>query len=307
MAEQEARWRINCAEESPTQTGQSHQQGSTGQVHGIPGATTSGGGITNTERLEGESLKGIAYERVRSSQGKGAHACLRAVPTDKARETGPKEFTYALRRALGIEEFLASGCPRCHRGREQEGITTLHARTCHRDGAQVNMHEPLKFASSKALNGMGVRHDLESGAPFTGERNLSMDIVIRPGTLSNASSSEYRNKGILLDVTHADLQAQVHLRNGSATSDGTAAQASEARKRQHYARPGHVSFDERSFKHTTLAVESFGRLGEEGYEFINELATHAAGGRNGGSIALKRGFQRATSSGRISGYPGSHI
>ena len=88
-------------------------------------------------------------------------------------------------------------------------------------------------------------------------------------------------------MTHADPQAQVHLRNGSATSDGTAAQASEARKRQHYARPGQVSFDERSFKLTTLAVESFGRLGEEGYEFVDELATHAAGGRDGRSMAQK--------------------
>ena len=114
-----------------------------------------------------------------------------------------------------------------------------------------------------------------------------MDIVVRPGSLTNASSQEYRHKGILLDVTHADPQAQVHLRNGSATGDGTATQTSEARKRQHYARPGHVSFDERSFKLTTLAVESFGRLGEEGYEFIDELAAHAAGGRDGGSMALK--------------------
>ncbi|CAB1110064.1 unnamed protein product [Ectocarpus sp. CCAP 1310/34] len=136
-----------------------------------------------------------------------------------------------------------------------------------------------------------VKHDVESGAPFTGERNLSMDIVIRPGALTNASSPGYHNKGILLDVTHADPQAQVHLRNGSATSDGIAAQASEARKRQHYARPGHVSFDERRFKLTTLAVESFGRLGEEGYEFIDELATHAVGGRDGGTMALKGVFK----------------
>lgn len=149
------------------------------------------------------------------------------------------------------------------------------------------MHEPLKYAMSRALNGIAVKHDVESGAPFTAERNLSMDIVIRPGALRNASSAVYRHKGILLDVTHADPQAQVHLRNGSATSDGTAAQASEARKRQHYARPGHVSFDERSFKLTTLAVESFGRLGEEGYKFIDEVATHVATGREGGSIAHK--------------------
>ena len=57
------------------------------------------------------------------------------------------------------------------------------------------------------------------------------------------------------------------------------------------ARPGHVSFDERSLKLTTLAVESFGRLGEEGYEFIDELAAHAAGGRDGGSMALKGVFK----------------
>lgn len=118
-----------------------------------------------------------------------------------------------------------------------------------------------------------------------------MDIVIRPGALTNASSPEHRNKGILLDVTRADRQAQVHLRDGSATSDGTAAQASEARSRQRYARPGHVSFHERSFKLTTLAVENFGRLGEEGYEFIDELATHTAGGRDGGSLALEQVFK----------------
>ena len=52
-----------------------------------------------------------------------------------------------------------------------------------------------------------------------------------------------------------------------------------------------MSFDERSFKLTTLAVESFGRLGGEGYEFIDELATHAAGGRDGGSMAQKGVFK----------------
>ena len=38
-------------------------------------------------------------------------------------------------------------------------------------------------------------------------------------------------------------------------------------------------------------MESFGRLGEEGYEFIDELATHAAGGRDGGSMAQKGVFK----------------
>ena len=34
-------------------------------------------------------------------------------------------------------------------------------------------------------------------------------------------------------------------------------------------------------------MESFGRLGEEGYEFIDEIATHAAGGRHGGTMTQK--------------------
>ena len=62
---------------------------------------------------------------------------------------------------------------------------------------------------------------------------------------------------------------------------------SEARKCPHYARLGHVSFDERSHKLATLAVESFGRLGVEGSNFIDQLAASVVGGRDGGSMARK--------------------
>ena len=62
---------------------------------------------------------------------------------------------------------------------------------------------------------------------------------------------------------------------------------SEARKRQHYVRPGHVSFDERSHKLTTFTVESFGRLGVEGSYFIDQQAASVVGGRDGGSMARK--------------------
>ena len=57
--------------------------------------------------------------------------------------------------------------------------------------------------------------------------------------------------------------------------------------RQHYARPGHVSFDERSDKLTPFAVESFGRLGVEGSYFIEQLAASVVGGRDGGPMATK--------------------
>ena len=46
-----------------------------------------------------------------------------------------------------------------------------------------------------------------------------------------------------------------------------------------------------NFVRIALAVESFSRLGEEGYEFIDELATHAVGGRDGGTMALKGVFK----------------
>ena len=53
----------------------------------------------------------------------------------------------------------------------------------------------------------------------------------------------------------------------------SAASTSDACKRQHYARPKHVSLDERAHKlNTFFAVESFVRLGVEGSYFIDQLA-----------------------------------
>ena len=91
----------------------------------------------------------------------------------------------------------------------------------------------------------------------------------------------------LIDVTYADPQAGVHLRAGSADRDGLTASTSEARNRNRYARPGHVSFDERSHKLATITVESFGRLGREGSDFIDQLATNVVGGRDGGAMTKK--------------------
>ena len=43
------------------------------------------------------------------------------------------------------------------------------------------------------------------------------------GDLRDAPNQEYSDESILLDVAHADPQAQVHLRGGSADQDGAAA------------------------------------------------------------------------------------
>ena len=61
------------------------------------------------------------------------------------------------------------------------------------------------------------------------------------------------------------------MRAGSPDRDGSAASISEARKRSHYARPGQVSFDERSNILATLAVVSFGCLGREDSGLIDQV------------------------------------
>lgn len=50
--------------------------------------------------------------------------------------------------------------------------------------------------------------------------------------------------------------------------------------------------DARSFKPTTPAVESFGHLGEDGYDFVDEIASHAVGGKEGGSFSTKKGVTK---------------
>ena len=154
---------------------------------------------------------------------------------------------------------------------------TRHARLCHRAGAQINQPQPLVYPTSHFLKWMSIRHQVASGAPFNADGYLRMDIVIERRGLQDASASNFRQKNILIDVTDADPQAGVQLRAGSADQDGSATSTSEARKRNHYARVGHVYFDERSHKLVTLAVESFGRLGMERSEFTDQLATSTVG------------------------------
>ena len=134
---------------------------------------------------------------------------------------------------------------------------------------------------------MLIRHQVESGAHFNAERDLRIDIVIERGGLRNATAADYRDKAILLVVTYADPQAVSHIREGSANRDGLAASKSEAPKRSHYAQPGQVSFDERRHKLATLAVESFGRLGKEGSDLIDQMAASIVEGTDGSSLARK--------------------
>ena len=143
-------------------------------------------------------------------------------------------------------------------------------------------------ALPRTLKSISIRHhQVESGAPFHADRDLRLDIVTEAGGLRHTTVSDFRDKSILLDVTYADPQAGVHMRAGSADRNGPAASTPEARKRNHYARPGQVSFDERSYKLATLAVESFGCLGKKGSDLINQVAASIVGGTDASSLARK--------------------
>ncbi|CAM9702723.1 unnamed protein product, partial [Choristocarpus tenellus] len=84
-------------------------------------------------------------------------------------------------------------------------------------------------------------------------------------------------KGLLPDVTIAEVQATSHLALSS-TSNGVAAAAAEMQKRTHYEGPS----DPRSYNLNTFGVECFGRLGKQAECFLDELATHKVGGKRAG-------------------------
>ena len=81
-------------------------------------------------------------------------------------------------------------------------------------------------------------------------------------------------------ATHLILRVNVRTTTTTATT-------SEARKRNHYARPGQAPFDERSYKLATLVVESFGRPGIKGSDLIDQVAASIVGGTDASSLARK--------------------
>ena len=90
------------------------------------------------------------------------------------------EFVGMGRRFLGIEEHVAARCPCCN----AINVDIRHARICSRAGAQVNQHQPLLYEIARTLKRLRVPNQAQSGEPFTAERNLGMDIVIKRGRLN---------------------------------------------------------------------------------------------------------------------------
>ena len=89
------------------------------------------------------------------------------------------------------------------------------------------------------------------------EREHLVENVVPAGGLRKAWITVYRDEVFLIEGTATDTQAMVHLRNVSVDADGYAASNAEECKSAHNAGSGQCSFDERSYKLTTFALENF--------------------------------------------------
>ena len=124
----------------------------------------------------------MAKARYGSLQGAVATAHVRVRPTDLLRVIPATEFVGIGRHFVGIEGHVALRCPCC----DATDVDTRHARICARADAQVNQHQLLLHAISRALKRLGVPDQVQSGEPFTSDTNLRMDIVARRAGLRNA-------------------------------------------------------------------------------------------------------------------------
>lgn len=78
---------------------------------------------------------------------------------------------------------------------------------------------------------------------------------------------------------------------------------SEERKKAQFARPGHVSFDERSLTLATLVIKSLVRLGQSGYDVVDQLATSTARGEDN-DVSPEKGLQGALTLRHLGHRPG---
>lgn len=186
-----------------------------------------------------------ALARHRSLCGPGALAFLRAIPSDPSRVLPPLECVSALRRVIGLDTFLArylgTGC-------QARATSTRHIRLWARTDGGTTVHTFVKHRFARGLRDMGLLLTVEDASPMSAG---ILDIAIAAGSLSDANWPDYRDKGLLVDLTLLDPQSLRQLRrgmpSGSACVGGVAAANAEGAKRVHYAHRERPAFDARSF------------------------------------------------------------
>lgn len=197
----------------------------------------------------------------------------------------PMECVSPLRWVLGIRSFVArSPGTRC----PARAISTGHIRRCPRTDGVGAVRNIVKRRLVYCLRDMGVSLTVEDASSIT---NGIMDIVVPVGPLADATRPEFRDKGLLINLTVSDPHSTGHLHHnqpsGSAHINGFAASQAEATKRTTYAHHKRLAFDARSFILILLAVEASGRTGEAGQRLLDQVATIVPSRQGGGPFSRK--------------------
>ncbi|KAG5187090.1 hypothetical protein JKP88DRAFT_235444 [Tribonema minus] len=181
----------------------------------------------------------------------------------------------AVKRAIGVEEQTA-GCKLC--GKSPGG--TLHARLC--QAPRVKAHDTIVHNSVKRATQRILRQYLKTGlvdedyTPFLGSAGLPgsrrMDIVLPADAFPVTGYDDpTRHLPLMVDVTC--FEAQVASRAAKTAADPErCCRDQEAAKTTHYS--GH--YDQNCYKLATLAIGSFGSIGEQGRKLLEAVATENA-------------------------------
>ncbi|KAG5192565.1 hypothetical protein JKP88DRAFT_284243 [Tribonema minus] len=181
----------------------------------------------------------------------------------------------AVKRAIGVEEQTA-GCKLC--GKSPGG--TLHARLC--QAPRVKAHDTIVHNSVKRATQRILRQYLKTGlvdedyTPFLGSAgppgSRRMDIVLPADAFPVTGYDDpTRHLPLMVDVTC--FEAQVASRAAKTAADPErCCRDQEAAKTTHYS--GH--YDQNCYKLATLAIGSFGSIGEQGRKLLEAVATEYA-------------------------------
>ncbi|KAG5177959.1 hypothetical protein JKP88DRAFT_281447 [Tribonema minus] len=202
-----------------------------------------------------------------------AAAAAAAAPASEAAAAAAAHL--AVKRAIGVEEQTA-GCKLC--GKSPGG--TLHARLC--QAPRVKAHDTIVHNSVKRATQRLLRQYLKTGlvdedyTPFLGSAgppgSRRMDIVLPADAFPVTGYDDpTRHLPLMVDVTC--FEAQVASRATKTAADPErCCRDQEAAKTTHYS--GH--YDQNCYKLATLAIGSFGSIGEQGRKLLEAVATEYA-------------------------------
>ncbi|KAG5181114.1 hypothetical protein JKP88DRAFT_222486 [Tribonema minus] len=189
----------------------------------------------------------------------------------------------AVKRAIGAEQ-QTTGCKLC--GKSPGG--TLHARLC--QAPRVKAHDTIVHNSVKRATQRILRQNLKTGlvdedyTPFLGSAgppgSRRMDIVLPADAFPVTGYDDpTRHLPLMVDVTC--FEAQVASRAAKTTADPErCCRDQEAAKTTHYS--GH--YDQNCYKLATLAIGSFGSIGEQGRKLLEAVAMEYASRMGGGHM-----------------------